>query len=170
MLGQAKPIGGFDPSIIMDAGSEEARADIMRQMGVMNADPPLPHSPCLKNIRTGVVLPWNELLAQQKDLVVCCDEDGNTDPAAWEPKVITETVSNEALALMAQQTMFVSEADNPYEHYMPKAKQVTGATEYERHGVIPYAEVRQLWEKLDNADKADSAGSVDGPERPSSGQ
>lgn len=162
-MSQAKPISGYDPRSLLDAQSEAERTALMRQMGVMNVDPPLPHSPCLKIIKTGIVLPWNELLAQQRDLVVCCDETGNTDPAAWADKVVEDAPSNEVLTLMAQQSLF-SENHNPYEHYMPEAKQVTGASEYEKLGVISYADVQLLQEKLGNADKSDSAGSVEGSE------
>lgn len=164
-----RPVNGYDPRAVMDAKDEESRRTMLRQMGVMNVDPPLPHSPCLKNIRTGVVLPWNELLAQQRDLVVCCDENGDTDPAAWEPKVIVDGVPNDMLLLMAQKTLFDDSPTTQFEHYMPQAKQVAGQSEYEKRDAVPFTDIQKLRERL-NADTADNTGSVEGPERSGSGQ
>lgn len=154
-----RPVNGYDARALLDAQTAEERTAIARQMGVANIDPPLPHSPCLKNIKTGVVLPWNELLAAQRDLVVCCDTDGNTDEAVWGPKVIQDAPSNEILAMMAQQQIFKKE--NPYELPMTQAKQVVGPTDYERLGVMPYSEIDKLQEKLD-ASKPAHTGSVEG--------
>lgn len=61
----------------------EQREAAAIQMGIKNAGPPLPRSSHLKIKATGVVLPWDDILAEQKDLVVCCDASGNTAPEAW---------------------------------------------------------------------------------------
>ena len=71
-----------------DAGAvlgmdESQRAAYLQSMGVKNAVPPLPWSPCLKNQKTGVILPWSAMLAEQRDVLVNCDEQGRTDPALW---------------------------------------------------------------------------------------
>lgn len=55
----------------------------------------LARSSHLKNKRTGLVLPWNEMLAEQTDIMVNCDASGNTDPEAWEPTVNPEVYSDE---------------------------------------------------------------------------
>lgn len=157
----ANPVKGYDPRQLLDAQDENERTALMRQMGVANIDGPLPHSPCLKNIRTGVVLPWNELLAQHHDLVVCCDEDGNTDPAKWGPKVIQNNTANDVLTLMAQQQMFVPKADSQYEHYTPSVKQNIGPTEYEKHDAVSYAEIDKLREKLHHENTTTDSGSVE---------
>ena len=62
---------------------ESQRAAYLQSMGVKNAVPPLPWSPCLKNQKTGVILPWSAMLAEQRDVLVNCDEQGRTDPALW---------------------------------------------------------------------------------------
>lgn len=62
--------------------TEESIADL-RAMGAKNTDPPLAPSPCLKVIKTGVIVPWVESMAERPDLCVNCDENGNEDPAAW---------------------------------------------------------------------------------------
>lgn len=66
------------------------RAMFFKQLGARNCDPPLPHSPCLRNKQTGAILPWEPILAEQTEILECCDEEGNTDPAAWMPKVVNE--------------------------------------------------------------------------------
>ena len=145
-----RPIGGYDPSSIMDIDDDQARLAMMRQMGVANVDPPLPHSPCLKNIRTGRVLPWNELLAAQRDLVVCCDEDGNTDEAVWGPKVIKNELSTAELNVLARQQMLVSKESQvtKYEHDVPNPQLNKGPSEYEKCGVISFNDIRRLREEL----------------------
>lgn len=147
-----KPLAGYDPRTIMDTPNEEARIALMRQLGVANVDPPLPHSPCLKNIKTGVVLPWNELLAAQRDLVVCCDENGNTDEAAWGPKVIQGGPTNEELLLAAQQRLTIrKEAETvtaQYQQKAPTSKLEDGPSDYEKHDVISFDKIQELRARL----------------------
>lgn len=75
--------------------SPDARVAEAQRLGIRNAGPPLPKSSHLKVKLTGVVLPWNELLAEQKDLVMCCDASGNTDPEAWRATVSGDTPMTE---------------------------------------------------------------------------
>ena len=73
---------------VLEFNSEEERVKMLKNMGAKNCDPPLQHSPFVRNKKTGVVLPWNPLLADQTEILECCDENGNTDPKAWKSKVI----------------------------------------------------------------------------------
>lgn len=91
------PISPEDARQLLDIQDNEQRLAKAKQLGVRNVNPPLPHSPCVKVKATGLILPWNELLADQSDICECCDENGNTDPAAWEPKVVTSGVPDEEL-------------------------------------------------------------------------
>lgn len=98
MTMQPQVIGQPDPSAFFDIDNEDAKIAYMKRLGARNMDPPLPHSSHLL-LQSGAVVPWEEMLAEQRDLVKCCDEHGNTDPAAWEHTVIHETVdSQEQLA------------------------------------------------------------------------
>lgn len=69
---------------VLDQNFALNRVDAMRAMGAKNVDPPLARSPFLKNINTGLILPWSPGLAEQRDIMVNCDASGNTDPSAWE--------------------------------------------------------------------------------------
>ena len=96
----AQPIAQPTGSHLLDLPPDERVAAAM-QMGIRNAGPPLPHSSHLKVKLTGVVLPWNELLAEQKDLVMCCDAQGNTDPSAWRATISPDApLTEEQLALV----------------------------------------------------------------------
>lgn len=150
----AQPFGGYDPSAIMSTDDPQVREQLMRQMGVANLDPPLPHSPCLKIIKTGRVLPWNELLAEQHDLVVCCDENGNTDEAAWKDKVQHNAPTNSELTIMAQQQIMRKQElqRDTYEHACPNPQLNKGPSEYEKQGVISFTDIRALRESLHEAD------------------
>lgn len=148
-----QPMGGYDPRQILAAPDAATREALMRRIGVANIDPPLPHSPCLKIKRDGRVLPWNELLAQQRDLCECCDENGNTDPAAWEPKVVDNTLTNAELECMARQQLFIKNdtAKTDYEHKVPNPQLNKGPSEYEKQGVISFSDIRKLREALNES-------------------
>lgn len=73
---------------VLEISSEEERVTMLKNMGAKNCDPPLPHSQYVRNKKTGVVLPWNPLLADQTEILECCDENGNTDPKAWKSQVV----------------------------------------------------------------------------------
>lgn len=83
---------------IFGFSSDDERIAWMKAQGARNVDPPLPRSSHLKIKTTGVVHPWNPLLATQQDIVECCDEFGNTDPAAWEPTVSHDEYDEDAEA------------------------------------------------------------------------
>lgn len=70
--------------------TEDERIAFMRSLGATNLDPPLVRSTHLRVRKTGMVLPWNDLLAEQTTLVENCDEHGNTDPSAWMSGVIED--------------------------------------------------------------------------------
>lgn len=53
------------------------------RMGAVNALPPLRPSKWVKHIKTGEVMPFMEGYVDRADVLVNCDKDGNTDPAAW---------------------------------------------------------------------------------------
>lgn len=72
---------------VLDQEFEANRVAAMRAMGAKNVDPPLARSAYLKNTKTGLVLPWSQGLAEQRDIMVNCDAQGNTDPAAWSPTI-----------------------------------------------------------------------------------
>ena len=95
---QAQPIGGQaapDMKAVFDMTSDAERISFLKSLGAKNADPPLPRSSHLKNKKTGLVLPWNEMLAEQHDVMVNCDCYGNTDPSAWMPTVIDRELTEE---------------------------------------------------------------------------
>ena len=145
----AAPVRQYSAEALMDADTN-TRTTMLTQMGVRNACPPLPHSPCVKNKRTGVVLPWNELLAEQHDLFDCCDEFGNTDPAAWEDKIIHNAPSQQELSIMARERLFViRDAQTQGEGFArptpPVVQQNTsGVSEYDKLGVTSYGNIASL--------------------------
>lgn len=59
-----------------------------------NAVAPLPHSPCIKIKKTGVIWPWNEEFASRPDLCECCNEDGSPWTGAPAPEVAPPPVIN----------------------------------------------------------------------------
>lgn len=66
---------------------QDDMVEALQRTGAMNAQPPLVRSSHLKNKVTGLVLPWNPLIAEQRDIMENCDANGNTDPSAWEGTV-----------------------------------------------------------------------------------
>lgn len=71
---------------LLELPQDEMMQELQR-VGAMNSSPPLVRSSHLKNKDTGMVFAWNPLLAEQRDIMVNCDINGNTDPEAWEPTV-----------------------------------------------------------------------------------
>lgn len=160
---------GYDATFLLDLPDEQ-RLAAMKKMGVANTEPRLPHSPALKVKKTGIVFPWLEILADQTDKFVCCDLDGNEDEAVWGPKVVTQSISNRELTIMAQaqalQKKVVQDVQAQYkdsERYMPSSKLDSGQPEYEKHGVISLKDVQNLREQLHGTD-TDNQGSVERPE------
>lgn len=103
MKQNATTVGSQDASAVFNLDSEE-RAGFLQHLGVKNATPPLAHSPCLKNKKTGLILPWNPMLAEQRDILECCDESGNTDPEAWQDKVQEDSSEDDSELMTAALT------------------------------------------------------------------
>lgn len=89
------PVKGVDPATVLDADFAANKNEYMTAMGAKNIAPPLARSSHLKNIKTGLIFPWNLGMAKQFDLMVNCDASGNTDPAAWQTTVNPEEYSEE---------------------------------------------------------------------------
>lgn len=111
---QPTTVSHLPGEVILDQPIEDTVAHL-KAMGVRNTEPPLPHSAFLKNQKTGLILPWTIDLAEQRDIMVNCDANGNTDPAAWAASVVHEPYDalNNA-ALHRQATMqFASQTAPP---------------------------------------------------------
>lgn len=110
---QPQPIGGQqapDMKAVFDMTNDAERVSFLKSLGAKNADPPLVRSSHLKNIKTGLILPWNEMLAEQRDVMVNCDAYGNTDPSAWMPTVIDrELTPEETMETLHAQSLNVSQ-------------------------------------------------------------
>ena len=88
--------GGMNGGSVFTQDDDAARIAYMKALGAVNVDPPLPRSSHLRNKKSGLVLPWNEMLAEQRDIMECCDAHGNTDPRAWMPTVDNTEIDEEA--------------------------------------------------------------------------
>lgn len=85
-----------DPRNILNLPSQEdTMLQTLADTKAINAGPVLCRSSHLKNKISGLVLPWNPLLAEQRDIMVNCDAYGNTDPAAWQGTVIDEEYTDD---------------------------------------------------------------------------
>lgn len=105
---QPTPVKPAPASIVLDQNFAAHAVEYMRAMGATNTEPPLPRSQFLKNIKTGLVLPWSAGLAEQRDIMVNCDAHGNTDPSAWASTVISSEnseIEQEALHDAAMQAV-----------------------------------------------------------------
>ena len=111
---EARPIGGGtvpNTGAIFDL-DDNARIAYMKSLGAKNVDPPLIRSSHVKNTKTGLVLPWNEMLAEQRDIMVNCDANGNTDPAAWLPTVeVGEISEDERMELLHARSLSVAQGN-----------------------------------------------------------
>lgn len=94
-------IGGMyrpeDTDKLMTQAPEQV-LDTLQRAGAFagaNGREPLARSSHLINIKTGMIFPWDPLLAEQTDILRNCDATGNTDPAAWEPTVNPVAYSEE---------------------------------------------------------------------------
>ena len=112
--GQARPVGGGavpNNGAIFDL-DDNARIAYMKSLGARNVDPPLVRSSHVKNTKTGLVLPWNEMLAEQRDIMVNCDANGNTDPSAWLPTVeLGEISEDERMELLHAKSLSVAQGN-----------------------------------------------------------
>lgn len=118
---QPTPVRPAAASIVLDQDFAANAVEHMRAMGAQNVEPPLPRSAFLKNIKTGLILPWSEGLAEQRDLMVNCDAYGNTDPSAWANTVISAENSREQQLDMHAAALRAVEGYTPYE--VPQATQ-----------------------------------------------
>ena len=134
-----------------DAGAvlgmdESQRAAYLQSMGIKNAIPPLPWSPCLKNQKTGVILPWSAMLAEQRDVLVNCDEQGRTDPALWADRLpelqeeAPDALMDEALAQATRKT--VQSVMAPFKPTMKLSEQAPADAGY--GDAVPYADIENL--------------------------
>ena len=79
----ATPVPPQDLHNILDVRDTTARQQALYAAGAKNAVPPLPRSSHLRSKKNGIVFPWDATLAEQRDIMECCDSNGNTDPKAW---------------------------------------------------------------------------------------
>lgn len=97
-----QPVAQADPTIVLDQNFANNAMAEMKRLGAKNVDPPLAPSTHLKNINTGVIFPWTAALAEHRDVLVNCDAEGNTDPAAWQRTVRKEQDMPDQAELMQQ--------------------------------------------------------------------
>ena len=57
--------------------------EVLAAQGVKNTKQPLPMAPRVKHKANGRIFTWHPIFAERSDAFVCCDENGNEDPAAW---------------------------------------------------------------------------------------
>lgn len=150
----ATTVGNQDVSTVFNLNSEE-RAGFLEHLGVKNATPPLAHSPCLKNKKTGIILPWNPMLAEQRDILECCDEQGNTDPAAWQGKVQEDSSEDERELMAAalneatsRQNTIAQEKMSSFRSTMKKMDQPAQSDQYGDEAV-PYEDIEKLMSKAE---------------------
>lgn len=150
----ATTVGNQDVSTVFNLNSEE-RAGFLEHLGVKNATPPLAHSPCLKNKKTGIILPWNPMLAEQRDILECCDEQGNTDPAAWQGKVQEDSSEDERELMAAalneatsRQNKIAQEKMSSFRSTMKKMDQPEQSDQYGDEAV-PYEDIEKLMSKAE---------------------
>lgn len=152
--GQPQPVAGINPAGVFDVAMESAtsgdisaRTAFLQRLGARNAYPPLPHSPCLKNKKTGVVLPWNELLAEQQEFFDCCDEAGNTNPEAWQDKVLPEGVSDD----IDSQVLVIKQMEEQNNQYrVNNAVDLTPRPEQYPDDIVPFDQVESLIKQMEN--------------------
>ena len=150
----ATTVGNQDVSTVFNLNSEE-RAGFLEHLGVKNATPPLAHSPCLKNKKTGIILPWNPMLAEQRDILECCDEQGNTYPAAWQDKVQEDSSEDERELMAAalneatsRQNKIAQEGMSSFRSTMKKMDQPAQSDQYGDEAV-PYEDIEKLMSKAE---------------------
>ena len=150
----ATTVGNQDVSTVFNLNSEE-RAGFLEHLGVKNATPPLAHSPYLKNKKTGIILPWNPMLAEQRDILECCDEQGNTDPAAWQDKVQEDSSEDERELMAAalneatsRQNTIAQEKMSSFRSTMKKMDQPAQSDQYGDEAV-PYEDIEKLMSKAE---------------------
>ena len=117
---------------------ESQRAAYLQSMGVKNAVPPLPWSPCLKNQKTGVILPWSAM-------------QGRTDPSLWADRLpdlreeAPDVLMDEALAQATKKT--VQSVMAPFRPTMALTEQPPADAGY--GDAVPYADIENLLDKAE---------------------
>lgn len=139
---------------VFDLVSEEARIAYMKSLGARNMDPPLVRSTHLKIIASGRVLPYDEMLAEQRDLVQNCDQFGNTDPAAWGPQVDHHTVVDpdaHRLAMAKAQEAILSQSSYLTSHgRQPQPDPAQPLPVEYPEGIIAVADIQNLHTLLES--------------------
>lgn len=151
---QPVPIDGVGGGSALDALSEspDAMFEVMRRMGAKNLVPPLPRAKYLKVKATGRVIPYDDMMAEQTDLVECCDKNGNTDPEAWANDLLPEIDTNDSeqreLLMLEARNIAVAQARAMSEsHKVPGVQQEVNAPVYP-DGVMTYDEMTRLLSQL----------------------
>lgn len=127
---------------VFNKTSAEERNAYMRSLGAKNIIPPLPRSSHVRNRKTGKIYPWNDLLAEQQELMECCDATGNTDPDAWMPTVISEDVEQDSAAI--QQARMLRDAvvrDATTKFMQPHAPTTTPQEAPLPENTVPFADI-----------------------------
>ena len=125
---------------ILNERDSDARPLPLPAAGATTAVPPLPRSAHLRSKKNGIVVPWDPMRAEQRDIMECCDSTGNTDPEAWRSTVNeAEYTPAERDALLAEaQATVIKQANafsGKYEPMMEDVRQ-KGVEEATR---LPYA-------------------------------
>lgn len=129
------------------------REQYMRDLGATNIAPPLVRSTHLRNKKTGMIFPWNDMLAEQRDIMENCDEHGNTDPAAWMPQVNPEDFDQEAyrqeMAAASLKAMTVSRGmQQGYMHIDSRDRLVPDPVEFP-HKAVPFDDLQKLLDMVE---------------------
>lgn len=146
MIGGVQPVCSMllsrtaETQQILTMDDDEERAASMRALGAQNIAPPLPRSSHLLLKRSGHVIPYDPMFAEQRDLVANCDATGNTDPAAWMPTVVEEAVDPvaERSRLAAAQAEVLTQAMSLSTRYrMPDAVDLSPRPMEMPNGAVP---------------------------------
>ena len=109
--------------------------------GAKKGLPRLPRSSHLRSKKNGIVFPWDPMLAEQRDIMECCDSTGNTDPEAWRSTVNeAEYTPAERDALLAEAQAAVIKQANAFSgKHEPTMEEITTSKGVEEATRLPYA-------------------------------
>lgn len=140
-LADATPVPPQDLHNILDIRDTTARQQALYTAGAKNAVPPLPRSSHLRSKKNGIVFPWDATLAEQRDIMECCDSNGNTDPKAWLATVNpAEYTPAERDALLAEaQATVIKQAQTFSGEHKPTMEEITTSKSVEEATRMPYA-------------------------------
>ena len=126
---------------ILNERDSDARQQALHAAGAKNAVPPLPRSSHLRSKKNGIVFPWDATLAEQRDIMECCDSNGNTDPKAWLATVNpAEYTPAERDALLAEaHAMVIKQAQTFSGEHKPTMEEITTSKSVEEATRMPYA-------------------------------